>query len=537
MDEDDDLGRRTAELLSDDALAYDLPLLLAVQDPDGIDILKDILPRLGDTGGDEALVAFAVRKNCAETLEVSEDGRRLRRRTPVDASWIAQLDARMVYVDCLGERQSFNDLAEKFDKFGAVAKVVAPRSSRTLNVRGSAFVVFADPSSAEEAVKELGSTWRPLTSQTNVAAFVAAEIASPSGPRVLSKCEWNRRTMEFLELLKVRFAQISQAKAQRLAHREHLSFMPGVVARFSNRLFGMISPVSNVAYANNETSGYVQFKTAHGALLAETFFNRERVVQTWSKCSGKLMKTIPELSKPTVAHVQSAITLNILRGREENEYWRRITKTFKSATVDAAAEQLDASDAARDPGEASQSLEDTKHIRFDLVSDDDGEGGDDSTLRPGSDNEHAAAEGHGDESDGEGAKAGPRRRLRRRRRPRRKGDQNDGSTGDKEGKVEDDDAHEDRGKVADDREPGDAVGDQTSSAIAQHSPDKTSSLKRKRSQDAKESGATTPTEPVDSDSPSVAADASTPEAQTKRRRRSRRPQRPTSPHDDEGNEA
>ena len=96
-----------------------------------------------------------------------------------------------------------------------------------------------------------------------------------------------------------------------------LQYEPGVIAAFQNVhpqtqsktlriLFELLAPVSFVDYSYGKKRGYVRFKSAYGAQLACSYFEREFVGQSHGGDTGSLLtsKVRKEKQKERLAEIK-----------------------------------------------------------------------------------------------------------------------------------------------------------------------------------------------------------------------------------------
>ncbi|KAH6562096.1 hypothetical protein BASA61_003249 [Batrachochytrium salamandrivorans] len=333
------VGQSLSDLLSDGALAFDYVLLYRLkQASDGWLDITDLLPMMPETD-DEAIVAYASRKHCSALLDVSEDGAYVRRLTPFPDHTL--LDARTVYVERLPSSSTDASIRLAFDSFGQIEQVVVPRHGGIAKrFPGYAFVVFVNSDSADKAVQHYSHSWKPMTSTLNIPEFLKCEATSPSGYRVMTKIEWNVRTMEYALLQSSKQELLVQTKADQLGQHHHATFVSGVVcafggvhkdttAKYIKNLFEIVSPIAFVDFKFGQNKGHVRFKTAYDALKAESFFSRQSIIQSHKSCTGVIASNL----NPTLLLDESCISIRILKGREEKEYWRLIRNTQGNTNV------------------------------------------------------------------------------------------------------------------------------------------------------------------------------------------------------------
>uniref|UniRef100_A0A8C4WZJ6 La-related protein 7 n=1 Tax=Eptatretus burgeri TaxID=7764 RepID=A0A8C4WZJ6_EPTBU len=103
---------------------------------------------------DIALVARALKSSV--TLEVSPDGKRIRRKVPLGQKPV-DVDERTVYVELLPRGVNHDWLEQVFGAVGPVVYVSVPRFASSGDPKGFAFVEFASTHDAQRAVKVLNN--------------------------------------------------------------------------------------------------------------------------------------------------------------------------------------------------------------------------------------------------------------------------------------------------------------------------------------------------------------------------------------------
>ncbi|KAL5031985.1 hypothetical protein BDV3_000441 [Batrachochytrium dendrobatidis] len=332
------VAQSVTNALDDHALVFDYVLLHKLTNAqDGwLDII-DLLPMIPDTN-DEAIVAYAVRQYCVDLLEISEDGGSIRRKHPIPD--YRQIDSRTIYVERLAHTSNEACIRSVFQSFGEIEQVVMSKSIVSKGFPGCAFVVFAKADSTSLAIDQYDEFWKPLTSKTDVALFLKNEAISPSGLRVMSKFEWNRRTLEYANLLAERQKLLAQVKISKTGQHHHATFVSGVVclfegihvdtnAKYLKNMFEMVAHVAFVDFKPGQDKGYIRFKTAYDALAAETYFSKQAILQSHKSCTGILCSSS---DSPTSTY-EMRVKLRILQGKEEKSYWKFIHHTRRSAGV------------------------------------------------------------------------------------------------------------------------------------------------------------------------------------------------------------
>ncbi|KAL5031986.1 hypothetical protein RTP6_000148 [Batrachochytrium dendrobatidis] len=313
------VAQSVTNALDDHALVFDYVLLHKLTNAqDGwLDII-DLLPMIPDTN-DEAIVAYAVRQYCVDLLEISEDGGSIRRKHPIPD--YRQIDSRTIYVERLAHTSNEACIRSVFQSFGEIEQVVMSKSIVSKGFPGCAFVVFAKADSTSLAIDQYDEFWKPLTSKTDVALFLKNEAISPSGLRVMSKFEWNRRTLEYANLLAERQKLLAQVKISKTGQHHHATFVSGVVclfegihvdtnAKYLKNMFEMVAHVAFVDFKPGQDKGYIRFKTAYDALAAETYFSKQAILQSHKSCTGILCSSS---DSPTSTY-EMRVKLRILQG-------------------------------------------------------------------------------------------------------------------------------------------------------------------------------------------------------------------------------
>jgi La-related protein 7 len=105
--------------------------------------------RMKDISEDLSLIVKAMRRS--DMLEVSENGDMVRRATPVGS--VENTNDRTLYVEDLPPSASIDVLKSDFSSCGTVEYVNLPRVRETKEVKGYAWITFADPSGVLKALK------------------------------------------------------------------------------------------------------------------------------------------------------------------------------------------------------------------------------------------------------------------------------------------------------------------------------------------------------------------------------------------------
>ncbi|KAI8917171.1 hypothetical protein DFJ77DRAFT_459423 [Powellomyces hirtus] len=347
-----ELSVTIAQFFTDDALSYDRGVTKMISELEGRWIPIRVLTSRKVGTDDEAVVAHAVR-TYVPTLEISDDGKSVRRRTPVPD--FGEQDSRSIYVDHLPIKANGELLRAAFTVAGPVAKVILP--PKALIPRSEfAFVVFDHKDTVAKALDIFGSRFQELANDSDLRSFTDdIEHDDKLGHiRVMPKSQWIELTNNYETLLGVRTQQL-QEHTRNQAGWQTAQYQSKVVGRFSDvfrgtntkiikRLFEMIAPVTFVDFSPKENNGFIRFKTPHGARLAFTYFTNEYVVQTHAYdcgtlCESKKKKKNASNDTSESADLQGRTTdepveleeadlpnvkFELLTGDEETAYWERI---------------------------------------------------------------------------------------------------------------------------------------------------------------------------------------------------------------------
>jgi RNA recognition motif-containing protein len=291
--------------------------------------IQDILPLQ-----DDAQVAKYLRQQ--SLYQVTEDGRYI-----LNTMDYSLLDQRTIYVQNIPKKSSVETLRQEFMKYGSITSIFYPESKY---FKRHAFITFEEASSLELVIQTFPFTQlQDITSKNNTYSYF-----------ILSKLDWQKRSLEYQSLLELKRQQLQELKESRAGTHASLAFEAGVVAQFKNvhsetssrvlkALFEMIAPVSFIDYSGG-TSGHVRFKTRHGAHLACAFFTKEFIHQSHPDDTGSLLtlkqdrarkkskmneaKQELQNSLPTnqteTEFEQRGIEMYLLKGRDEEAYWNRI---------------------------------------------------------------------------------------------------------------------------------------------------------------------------------------------------------------------
>lgn len=174
--------------------------------------------------------------------------------------------------------------------------------------------------------------------------------------KAMTKQTWGQRMIEYSNRIVSKQKELDQVRAMGSTQTGGgLVYIPGTVCAFTNayqktssktlkRLFEMCSPVAFVDYVHGSGQGAVRFKDRLGAQRAKVLFASVAIHQPMSEDSGSLlvarslgkkgsddsegMKTNDKES----GIQEQGISLRILRGQEEAEYWERAYARSHSAS-------------------------------------------------------------------------------------------------------------------------------------------------------------------------------------------------------------
>ncbi|KAI9102712.1 hypothetical protein DFS34DRAFT_674126 [Phlyctochytrium arcticum] len=338
------IANRIQHDLSDSTLYWDLPLaeLVASTPEHWVDLHFFSQRGLQETH-DVLVIARALRSG-APDLEVSEDGRKVRRRSSVPdlCAW----DDLVIYVERIPPKVTHLQLEETFRKFGQLDEIILP-SSRTNIGRhtGFAFVRYKFKESAANALHQLESQFHPLGRDSDVKAHLQMEKTrgrNATDYRVMNMSRWRALTSGYVRRLEKKKQELDLCKRPQHNADQRAEFERKVVGKFSNahvqttskvlkRVFGMVAPVVFVDLNDKTGSGYVRFKSSHGLRLASILFTREYIVQKHKDDTGSILSAKSRPARTESAEADDVpeyrnITLEIVEGEEEVAYWETISK-------------------------------------------------------------------------------------------------------------------------------------------------------------------------------------------------------------------
>ncbi|KAJ3188856.1 hypothetical protein HDU85_004570 [Gaertneriomyces sp. JEL0708] len=334
--EEAELANKLKYYLSDEVLFYDIPVSSKIAlDPEGW-ISLDFFMQPGKLStDDEAVVARAVRCHAPQVLEISEDGKSVRRTVPLPD--FAKQNARTVYIE-LPPGSGVKTLRDELEVIGSAHDVIVPGFTPPTERPQFVFAVYHDEGSAQRAIERLSTSYQPVTKNMDIQAFVKESLAHAKENmrkkpmwRAMMKTQWDVLTSEYVLLHQERQRQLKQALAARCGHNK-AEFQSKVVVKFAHvhratdaktlkKLFSMVAPVTFVDHSPGTTTGYARFKTPHGAKLAATYFTREYIVQTHKKDIGTLLQRKLRPNKSTTMHNDKLVEGRLEAEDYESSAW------------------------------------------------------------------------------------------------------------------------------------------------------------------------------------------------------------------------
>ncbi|KAJ3282493.1 hypothetical protein HK104_010866 [Borealophlyctis nickersoniae] len=288
---------------------------------------------------------MAARKH-APNLEISDDGKKLRRRDALP-NW-SEIERRTVYVENMSPNMDAKPLTKLFSKVGEVERVYLPFKRPH---RGYGFVVFSHPGSVEIAVNL--SEWKKLYPGVDLKSWIGENTAFPF--RVMPKNVWNERMAEYTALLAKKKAEEVKGIPKKSSSAAQTGLQRGVIAKYRGvhpetdrrtlkKLFELVAPVAYVDHTISEASGYVRFETPHGAQLAVAYFSQECVGQLHKSDTGSFVSSASKKAAKGSAESSNSeawgwegeedqhgddkptfVTLELVTDyNEEKRYWERI---------------------------------------------------------------------------------------------------------------------------------------------------------------------------------------------------------------------
>ncbi|ORY82750.1 hypothetical protein LY90DRAFT_663926 [Neocallimastix californiae] len=344
--------------LSDSNLSYD-SLLYNYIDKDGwIPIFVFILFKLKGLSTDEAEISKSIRKHCKD-LEVSEDGKSVRRKKPIPTEF--KDDSKTIYIEHVPSTISIEKIKSAFEEFGKIKAIYFPDvkkrialddNNKEVSIVNNSdhkkelpikffFITFKKKKSVEMAIEKLNS-WIPVT-KNNFREIINSEI---NGFRILRIKTWRKMTKEYIKKRQLQIEKLKQNNQEHIKITKEIEYKPGLIAEFrgvhpeTNRhilkkLFDLVSTTSFIDYSPNQTTGYIRYKDANSAKIAESYFSRKKVIQVNGlDVSGTLFSTLKkkfeEEGNFELIHDYEVIRLKILEGDEEQEYWRYINGSIRN---------------------------------------------------------------------------------------------------------------------------------------------------------------------------------------------------------------
>ena len=157
----------------------------------------------------------------------------------------------------------------------------------------------------------------------------------------------------------------------------------GTNSKIIKLLVEKIAPVAYVDYQMKQSSSYIRFKTETGAQIAASYFSRVSVKQTNGIDSVGIIGNA-DLCKKHYDLLRrgepvSGITLQILDGEEESDYWSGIAQiqaNLKSIGIDEDVVMEGTHVAFDDDGETLEFNTASKHVIFD-----DSDAEDEATIK------------------------------------------------------------------------------------------------------------------------------------------------------------
>ncbi|KAJ3092392.1 La- protein 7 [Quaeritorhiza haematococci] len=306
--------------------------------------------RLRDLTDDDAVIAKAVRFYAKE-LEMSEDGKSVRRRNPLP-DW-TEVNNRTLYAERLPNTSTPESIETLIENALTATSPTSPsvhienvhipypmhlgrtNLQKTGDVQGGeggsgsgagpegkkrfpgyAFVTFATVEDMKVAMKAIRKQYVPLKPD-NVEQVIRDGLEGNVRVRAMSKNEWIKRTDEYRALLNRRYEELDAAMKSSIGGHESAEYQKGVVAQYTGvhkqtsrkilkKLFDIVAPVAYVDHPRGQTSGHVRFKSPHSAQLALTYFNQETIHQKHKDDIGSLL--VLTKKKKKAANLRKSVT-------------------------------------------------------------------------------------------------------------------------------------------------------------------------------------------------------------------------------------
>ncbi|KAJ3331438.1 hypothetical protein HDU76_003183 [Blyttiomyces sp. JEL0837] len=292
--------------------------------------------RLGNLAHDEVVVAKAVRQN-SNRLEVSDDGKQVRRKLGLELNEPVLDDEKIVYMEHLPTHATPAWINSHFTHLDIAATVHVPLVVRlkqqnfsnldseqvhdkvppTFRLPGYAFVEFDTTDVANEVISLFGTKCRSFHTGDDLKACLAEGEESQQSEfdhvRIMPLKQWRRLTEQYLAVLQQRREQLQNVMKGRSGSHDQARFEAGVVGHFTGvhkdtnakvlkHVFEMVASVTYVDHRRGETKGHVRFKTPHGAALAALFFGREHITQTHKNDTGRLLSAAEQKKRRKSGH-------------------------------------------------------------------------------------------------------------------------------------------------------------------------------------------------------------------------------------------
>jgi len=203
------------------------------------------------------------------------------------------------------------------------------------------FITYKKKKSVEQAIEKL-NTWTQVT-KSNFRELINSE---QNGFRILKIKTWREMTKEYIKKRQQQIEKLKQNSQENIINYKEIEYKPGLIAEFrgvhpeTNRhilkkLFDLVSPTSFIDYSPNQTYGYIRYKDADSAKIAENYFSRKKVIQVNGlDVSGTLFTTLKKKFEEDgdfqLIHDYEIIRLRILTDDEEKEYWDYINSSIKN---------------------------------------------------------------------------------------------------------------------------------------------------------------------------------------------------------------
>jgi len=190
------------------------------------------------------------------------------------------------------------------------------------------FITFKKKKSVEMAIEKL-NTWTQVTKK-NYKDVINSE---QNGFRILRIKTWREMTKEYIKIRQQQqIDKLKQNNKENTINTTEIKYKPGLIAEFrgvhpdTNRhilkkLFDLVSSTSFIHYSPNQTYGYIRYKNANCAKIAESYFSRKKVIQVNGlDVSGTLFTTLKkkfeEEGNYQLIHDYEIIRLRILAGND-----------------------------------------------------------------------------------------------------------------------------------------------------------------------------------------------------------------------------